>query len=75
MIRVSELKVGLVGQIVEINAEALLRNRLLEMGFIPGSSVVVKRKMPLGGPIVVQSGSIFVALRSDEAEKIWVDHD
>lgn len=49
-----------------------LRPKLLEMGLIPGQSVQLLYKAPLGDPIAVQVGTYVLSLRLDEAALISV---
>ena len=41
--------------------------RLHELGFLPGETVTVLRRMIFGGPLVVQVRGAAVALRREEA--------
>lgn len=43
------------------------------MGFFEGSEVLVKSRMPFGGPIVVEVGATTLALRKVEADFILVE--
>jgi ferrous iron transport protein A len=60
-------------KVVDITAESVVRERLLEMGFAPGRKVRVLRHLPFGGPLIVQAGSLVVALRHTEASCVWVE--
>jgi Fe2+ transport system protein FeoA len=71
-IRVADLDVSIESAIVDITAAPAVRERLLELGISPGRSLRVLRKLPYRGPVIVQAGSLFLALRRDEAEQVWV---
>ena len=58
--------------IVDLTAESVVRERLLELGLAPGRTVQVLKICPFGGPIVVRAGSLSLALRRDEADHIWL---
>ena len=73
MLRTSELKLGAMSKIIEISAEPIIRERLLELGLAPGRQLKVLRALPFSGPIIVQSGSLTLVLRREEAEQIWVE--
>lgn len=73
MVKLTELATGAEGQIVDITSENLVRERLLELGVAPGRGLRVVHRLPLSGPMVVQAGSTFIALREFEAETIWVE--
>ncbi len=70
--RLSDLKPGQSGVIKEFeNNEIFLK--LMEMGCVPGESVVMEQKAPLGDPISVRVAGYRLSLRLDEAEHILVD--
>lgn len=73
MVKVSQMTVGHQSRVVDITAEMIVRERLLEMGVAPGRNIRLVRKMPFMGPFVIQAGSMFLALRADEADHIWVE--
>jgi len=49
-----------------------LHQRLLAMGFTPGSMIRVMRRLPMDGNLYVEIGGRSVALRFAEAEKIAI---
>ena len=53
-------------------ARGAVRQRLLDMGFIPNSEVEVIRVAPLGDPIEVKIGDSRVTLRKSEADQIEI---
>ena len=66
---VADLRVGESGVILGfINSTLTLK--LLEMGFLPGSSVKLNFKAPLGDPISVRISGYNVSIRLDEAAMI-----
>lgn len=73
MIHLLDLKPQKTHYILDITAEPLVRERLLELGLAPGRKIQVLRALPFSGPIVVQSGSVVIALRREEAEHVWVE--
>jgi len=58
-----------------INPEqSVLRDRLEELGFLPGESLrVVAVAFPSGDPVAVRLGNTTFALRRHEAEMIYID--
>lgn len=72
MIRVSDLSPQDTHTILDITAEPLVRERLLELGLAPGRKVRLLRCLPFSGPVIVQSGTVVVALRYEEAAQVWV---
>ncbi|SHI13357.1 FeoA family protein [Desulfofustis glycolicus] len=50
-----------------------IRQRLLDLGFLPQAEIDVIRRAPLGDPIQCRIGSCCVVLRGSEAAQIEVD--
>lgn len=48
------------------------RQRLLAMGFTPGTAFTLRRIAPLGDPIVIQIRGVEICLRRKEAQQIHV---
>ena len=68
----ADLNVNESARIVEIACQADLRKRLLEIGFVPGTSVRACRFSPLGDPVLFEVRGCNIALRRLEAGKIIV---
>ena len=49
-----------------------LSSKLLEMGFLPGTSVMLNFRAPLGDPICVSVSGFDLSLRIDEASTISI---
>jgi ferrous iron transport protein A len=65
------LKIGERAVIVGFTDE-ILSLKLLEMGVLPGTEVVVSQIAPLGDPIAIKLADYLLALRKDEAETILI---
>ena len=50
-----------------------VRQRLLDLGFVPSATVCVLRKATLGDPIELLVDDTFITLRKNEAAQIEVD--
>ncbi|MFC3883134.1 ferrous iron transport protein A [Bacillus songklensis] len=70
MISLYEGKVGDTIQIADLQVEGVMRRRLLDLGFVPGATVQVLRKSPLGDPIAFRVSHTTIALRKEESSKI-----
>jgi ferrous iron transport protein A len=71
-VKLSELKPGQKGIIKEFsNNEIFLK--LMEMGCVPGESIVLEQVAPLGDPISVNVAGYHLSLRLNEAEYIIVE--
>lgn len=67
-----QLPIGKVGIITSILNEKKARNRLFEMGLIPGTKIIVVRVAPLGDPLQVYFRGYSLILRHQEASGIYV---
>ena len=69
----SELKRGERGKIVKISGKGSVHRRLLDMGLVSGSDVVMERVAPLGDPIEIKVKGYNLSLRKEEAASIQVE--
>lgn len=71
ILRLSELKPGQAGVIKEFqNNEIFLK--LMEMGCLPGETILVEQIAPLGDPLSVSVSGYHLSLRLNEADAIFV---
>ncbi len=70
--KLSEMKVGKSGIIISFENDDIFL-KLMEMGCIPGETVKIDQKAPLGDPISITIAGYHLSLRINEAEKIWVE--
>ena len=68
-----DMKEGDTARIVRVRGSGPFRQRLMEMGFIPGETVVVERYAPLRDPIEFVIKQYHVSLRRVDAALIEVD--
>ncbi len=64
-----DLKIGESGEIIGLK-DPEMALKLLEMGCLPGTSVKLNSKAPLGDPITIIVNDYTLSLRLDEAETI-----
>lgn len=57
-------------RIVTVSGEPEISDRLYDLGFVEGMEVVVEKRLPLGGPWIVSSSAIYVALRNEEFQRL-----
>lgn len=62
-------------RVTAVQGSGLLRERLAELGFVPGVEVEVLRRAAFGGPLQVRVRGGTLALRRDEANCVHVDPD
>jgi len=67
------LQPGEQGVLVRIEGESRLRQRLIEMGFLKGSTIGVDSTAPFGDPRSYSIRGYQVSLRNEEAEQIVVE--
>ena len=77
LIPLHQVPAGFYGQVKKLIAEGAARRRLLDLGLINDTVVEVLRKSPAGDPTAYQIRGAVIALRSEEACKLFVEiiHD
>lgn len=70
--RLSELRPGMIAQVVQVLEEGPIGQRLMEMGMIQGTPVRVLRVAPFGGPMQIALDRAFLSIRRAEAEGVEV---
>ncbi len=71
-IPLSLLQPGDQGEVVLVQAQGQVRQRLLEMGFIRGARLRVEKLAPLGDPMELVIKGYHLSLRRDESSCILV---
>lgn len=61
--------------LVEVGGERPFRRRLMELGFLPGSELLVIRNIEVGGVMEVEVRHCRVTLRKKEAQALFVTED
>ncbi len=73
-VRLSELKPGEVGIIVDIvGGDSITMRRIIEMGMTKGERVKVIRNAPLRDPVEFEVKGYYLSLKRDEAKMIVVE--
>ena len=68
-----KLPIGATATIVDVQGDAQLQQRILEMGVLPGIQVEVVRFAPLGDPIEIKVMGYNLSLRKAEAMHVSVE--
>ena len=63
----------LVGRVTAVCGEGPGADRLLELGFCPGTEVRFERQAPFGGPLIVSLRGYQLSLRIAEARKVCIE--
>ncbi len=66
------IRTGQKAKIMKINAKGKLLHKLLDMGFVNGTSIEVVREAPLFDPMELKIQNYLVSLRKSEAGLIEV---
>jgi Fe2+ transport system protein FeoA len=69
----NDLTIGQKAVIKRITGDVVLRKRLLVMGVVPGTEVVIENVAPLGDPVDVALKGFHLSLRREEARNIDVE--
>jgi ferrous iron transport protein A len=68
----ADIPVGSECRISRLSAEGLLRRRLLDLGFVPGTKVECLRRSPAGDPTAYLIRGTIIALREEDATHIQI---
>jgi len=70
--KLSEVSIGKEVTISSFENDGIFLN-LMEMGLVPGETVVIEQIAPLGDPISLSVAGYQLSLRINEAAMIWVE--
>lgn len=70
-----EIAPGSRCRVVRLRARGKIRQRLMDLGFVPSATITVVRRAPLNDPIEIRLGDDLVSLRREEAAAIEVARD
>lgn len=70
--RLSDIEVGKTVMIKYFEKDDIFL-KLMEMGCVPGETVIIDHVAPLGDPISILVAGYHLSLRLNEAENIWVE--
>jgi len=72
LIPLNFLPLGRTAKVKKLTSDGRTRRRMLDLGFIPETRVKAVQKSPSGDPTAYQVRGALIALRSEEASKIYV---
>ena len=70
--KLSDLKSGERARIIAFQSSDL-ELKLMEMGCVPGETIVIEQRAPLGDPISIRVSGYSLSLRVSEAKEIIVE--
>ena len=68
----TRLPIGRTAEVIDVGANGLTRNRLLDLGLVPSTVVEAIRKSPMGDPVAYKIRGAIIALRAEESRQIKV---
>ncbi len=68
-----KLAIGQSAKIIAVGGEGSLRNRLIDMGLIPKTTVMLRKVAPMGDPIEIMLRGYELTLRKEDASVITVE--
>lgn len=71
-ISLSDLAPGARARVVSVEGEGPEGERLLDLGFIPGTAIAVVKRAPLRDPVIYELRGYRICLRRSEAARIRV---
>ncbi len=71
IIRLSDLRKG-DSCVIESFTDEQMKQKLLEMGCLPGEVITVDRFAPLGCPMAISVSGSVLSIRTDEADTVIV---
>ncbi|MBD8046841.1 MAG: ferrous iron transport protein A [Clostridium argentinense] len=69
---IGDLKIGDTAYIEKLNCSEKLSKRLLALGFIEGTEIIMKKVAPLGDPIIINLRGTDFAIRKKDAKNIFI---
>lgn len=73
LIPLNQLQIGSIGRVKLLISDGIIRRRLLDLGLIQNTCVEALRRSPTGDPTAYRIRGAVIALRSEEASKIFVE--
>lgn len=70
--KLTELPLEKIGEVVDIMAAPNKKRRLLDLGLTEGTEVIPKRRSPSGDPTAFLIRGTIIALRSEETDLIEI---
>lgn len=71
---IAHLKIGQLATITGYTSEEIPM-KLYELGLLPGSEIILKKRLPFGGPLCIQitENHNLIALRKTEANSLLIE--
>jgi Fe2+ transport system protein FeoA len=70
----ADLRPGESGVVSELHSQGPERRRMMDLGILPGTTIVVEMNSPMGDPVAYRVRGALVALRREQAQLVVI-HD
>ncbi|MBK8020637.1 MAG: ferrous iron transport protein A [Chloroflexi bacterium] len=67
-----QLEIGCPAVVSRLNAQGATRDRLMDLGILPGTPVLAEFRSPLGDPVAYRIRGALIALRRKQACEIEI---
>lgn len=74
-LRLSDLEIGRPAHVVKVEADSVIRRRLMEMGITRGEAIIIQKVAPLGDPMELIVRGYHLSLRREEGACICVERE
>lgn len=71
--RLNFLNIGEKGIVKKITSDSSIRRRLLDIGLINGTTIECVLKSPFGDPTAYSIRGAVIAIREEDAKKIYIE--
>ena len=68
-----DLNPGESGKIKRVSGHGSIRRRIMDMGLVPGTELIMERYAPMGDPVEVKNKGFHLSLRKEEADTIILE--
>lgn len=72
-VALSRMAAGQGGRVCAPQNGTSIPARLLDLGFVPGTRLKIRRRAPLGDPVEIEIRGYRLCLRTDQLETIFVE--
>ena len=73
LIGLNEVNINKKVRVVEITPQSKIRRRIMDMGIVRNTEILISGKAPMGDPIEIQVRGYNLTLRKSEAKDIIVE--
>lgn len=73
LIPLNHLPIGSLGKVLDLSSQGNTRRRMLDLGLVKDTYVSSLYKSPAGDPIAYEIRGAVIALREEDASKIFIE--